>query len=190
MEGFAICGETGTAEGAVDLAASLGADIVVLDLFLASKGDGLPLVTAMRQRLPGAKILVFSMNAEEIFGDRAIEAGANGYLVKGGELSELQDALRVVQSGATYRRGSPNGIADPAASTAVAKAMAGLSGRELQVFLLLGAGKSTQQIADELGVSMKTASAHRENLKVKLGVSSAPELVRRAVAFVVGQGTS
>ncbi len=67
-------------------------------------------------------------------------------------------------------------------------ALGALSDREMQVFLLLGGGKATQQIATELGISMKTASAHRENLKTKLGVDSAAELVRHAVTYIVGQG--
>lgn len=191
MPGFAICGETGTSVGAPEAAAAASADIIVLDLFLGTKGDGLPLVTAIRQGLPAAKILVFTMNAEELFGNRAIAAGANGYLVKGGELSELQEAIRQVSAGQTYRRHGLAAEGDGAAEApTVNAALAELSDREMQVFLLLGAGKSTQQIADDLGVSIKTASAHRENLKAKLGVSSAPELIRRAVAYVVGHGNN
>jgi DNA-binding CsgD family transcriptional regulator len=63
-----------------------------------------------------------------------------------------------------------------------------LTDREMQVFLLLGGGKATGQIAEELSLSVKTISTHRENLKTKLGADSAAELVRKAVAYVVGSG--
>jgi len=63
-----------------------------------------------------------------------------------------------------------------------------LTDREMQIFLQLGAGKTTGQIAEELSLSVKTISTHRENLKAKLGAESAPELVRKAVAYVVGRG--
>lgn len=187
MPGFSICGEIGTSVGAAQAAAAAQADIVVLDLLLGTAGDGLELIHAVRAALPGARLLVFSMNSEDLFAHRAIKAGANGYLTKGGDLSELQDALRCVQRGETYlstRLRARTPLHQPETDTRLSS----LTDREMQIFLLLGAGKSTQQIADELGISRKTASAHRENIKVKLRLASAPELVRHAVAYVVGQG--
>jgi DNA-binding NarL/FixJ family response regulator len=186
---FTVCGETGTTIGAAAAAQALGAEIVVLDLLLGTAGDGLELVSTLHAALPRARLLVFSMNAENLFAERALRAGAHGYLMKGGDLTELQDALKRIKAGEIYlsprmtlSRGSRRAGTEPASP------LANLSDREMQVFLLLGAGKSTQQIATELGISMKTASAHRENLKLKLGIASAAELVRHAVAYVVGQG--
>ncbi len=191
LPGFEICGETGTAVGAAAAALEARADVVILDLLLGVAGDGLELVAAMRAALPRARLLVFSMNREELFAERALRAGAHGYVMKGGDLTELQAALRCIHEGGTYlnprltaRRGGAQrlGVGGPS------NPLGALSDREMQVFLLLGAGKSTQQIAVELGISMKTASAHRENLKTKLGVDSASELVRHAVTYIVGQG--
>ncbi len=190
LPGFEVCGETGTTVGAPAAARAARADIVVLDLLLGTPGDGIALVTALRTTLPRAKLLVFSMNAEELFAELTLRAGADGYLMKGGDLTDLQAALRHVAAGEIYL--SPRLAARHASSRRLsgnnAGPLASLSDREMQIFLLLGAGKSTQQIATELGVSMKTASAHRENLKVKLGVDSASELIRLAVTYVVGQG--
>lgn len=191
LPGFEVCGETGMAAGAPAAAREAQADIVILDLLLGTAGDGLELVAAMHAALPRARLLVFSMNREELFAERALRAGAHGYLMKGGDLTELQAALRCIQAGGTYlnsrltaRRFGKNrlGVSGPPDT------LGALSDREMEVFLLLGAGKSTQQIATELGISMKTASAHRENLKAKLGVDSAAELVRHAVTYIVGQG--
>jgi DNA-binding NarL/FixJ family response regulator len=190
LPGFELCGETGRPEGAPEAAAHARADAVILDLMLGGGRDGLELVAAMRSALPKARLLVFSMNAEELFAERVLKAGANGYLMKGGDLSQLQNALVRLARGETVlsptmkerldeaRRFGPRGAAP----------LASLSDRELQVFMRLGAGRSTHQIAEELGVSMKTVSAHRENLKTKLGAASAPELVRQAVEYVVAQG--
>ncbi|MES2693120.1 MAG: response regulator transcription factor [Verrucomicrobiota bacterium] len=187
MAGFVVCGELGTSIGAVEAARAAAPDIVVLDLLLGSAGDGLELVAALHAGLPAARLLVFSMNSEELFAYRALRSGARGYLTKGGDLTELQEALRAVQRGDIYL--SPR-LRDQtsAAPAGPFTQLTSLTDREMQVFLLLGAGKSTQQIADELGISRKTASAHRENIKVKLRLSSASELVRHAVAYVVGQG--
>lgn len=190
MPGFEICGELGVAAGAVEAAQAARAEIIVADLLLGVSGDGLELISALCSGLPQARVLVFSMNSEDLFADRALRAGARGYLTKGGDLSQLQEALRVLQRGEIYL--SPGlatrRIGRRRVGSISVGPMATLSDREMQVFLLLGAGKSTNQIAEELGVSMKTASAHRENLKAKLGIESAAELVRQAVAYVVGQG--
>ncbi len=190
LPGFEVCGEKGTTVGAPEAARAARADIVVMDLLLGTPGDGLELVSSLRTALPRAKLLVFSMNAEELFAELILRAGAHGYLMKGGDLTDLQAALRIIAAGEIYL--SPRLAARHATSRRLggndAGPLANLSDREMQIFLLLGAGKSTQQIATELGVSMKTASAHRENLKVKLGVESASELVRLAVTYVVGQG--
>src|SRR5262249_28386134 len=156
LPGFELCGEFGRAEGAPEAAAAARADAVIQDLMLGGGRDGIELVTAMRAALPDAKLLVFSMNAEELFAERVLRAGANGYLMKGGALSHPQTALIRVAGGETVlsdamkarrdeaRRFGPRGEAP----------LASLSDRELQVFLRLGAGRSTNQIAEELGVSM------------------------------------
>ncbi len=190
LPGFEVCGETGTPAGAPAAAHDAKADIVILDLLLGVAGDGLELVAAMHAAVPRARLLVFSMNTEDLFAERSLRAGAHGYLMKGGDLTELQNALRCVASGEVYlsRALSARRAAGRRLGPGTGGPLASLSDREMQVFLLLGGGKSSQEIARELGVSMKTVSAHRENVKVKLGIDSAAELIRHAVTYVVGQG--
>ncbi len=96
LPGFEICGETGVAAGAPAAAREARADIVILDLLLGAAGDGLELVAAMHAAVPRARLLVFSMNREELFAERALRAGAHGYLMNGGDLTELQGALRCI----------------------------------------------------------------------------------------------
>lgn len=190
LPGFEICGEIGVPTGAIEAARAAEATIIVVDLLLGTAGDGVEFVSALRAALPAVRILVFSMNSEDLFADRAIRAGAHGYLMKGGDLTDLQEALRQVAAGKVYLNPklAIRRIGKRRIGSTDAGPLASFSDREMQVFLLLGAGKSTQEVADELGVSGKTVSAHRENLKVKLGARSASELVRQAVAYVVGQG--
>jgi DNA-binding NarL/FixJ family response regulator len=189
MPGWELCGETGRAQGAPESASAARADAVVTDLILGSGGDGLELVAALRAALPDAKLLVFSMHPEDLFAERALKAGADGYLVKGGDLEELKRALEDVARGGVHLSDAMKRRRDAARwfGPRAEGPLASLSDRELQVFQRLGAGLTTQAIAEELGVSVKTVFAHRENLKTKLGVSTASELVRHAVAYALGR---
>jgi len=184
---FEICAEADTANAAAELAERESPDVVVLDLHLGGR-DGIEMVGRMRELLPRAKILVFSMNSEDLFAQRALRAGANGYLMKEGGLEELQRALDCIMAGDVYvsERMNARMLSAMARGGTEGDVLANLTDREMQIFLLLGAGKSTGQIAEELSLSVKTISTHRENLKMKLGVESAAELVRKAVAHVVG----
>jgi DNA-binding NarL/FixJ family response regulator len=184
-----ICGEADSVSSAFSLAESLQPDIVVLDLHLGGR-DGIEFVGDMRRLLPKAKLLVFSMNSEELFAPRALRAGANGYLMKEGGLDELQRALQCILEGKVYVSEHMNGRLLGAAARGGGDddILSTLTDREMQVFLRLGEGRTTGQIAEELSLSVKTVSTHRENLKTKLGIESASELMRKAVAYVVRHG--
>jgi len=188
MSGYELCGEIGKAEGAAEAASAARADAVVLDFSLGGR-DGVELVAAMRAALPNAKLLVFSMHPDQLFAERALKAGADGYLMKGGDLSQLEHALTRVIAGEVYLSEMVRRRLESARwfGTRSEGPLGSLSDREMQVFQRLGSGLSNQQIAQELGVSIKTVSAHRENLKSKLGLGSAAELVRHAVAYVLGR---
>ncbi len=188
IEGVELVGEAADVRSALDLAAKQRPDLVVLDLTLGGR-DGVELVSEMRRELPKARILIFSMNAEDLFAERALRAGANGYLSKDGGLEALTDAIRVVLDGRVYVSDAMNERLLRAAvspESAQPDRLAALSDRELQVFLRLGQGRGTREIAEELCLSIKTISTYRENLKVKLDVAGAAELVREAVAYVTG----
>jgi len=192
MPGYELCGETGKAEGAAEAAAAARPDAVISDLVLGSGRDGVELVAGLRAALPAAKLLVFSMHPEHLFAERVLKAGADGYLMKGGDLGELKEALLQVMAGKVSLSDKMRTRLESARWFGPRQEgpLASLSDREMQVFLRLGSGLSNQEIAEELGVSIKTVSAHRENLKSKLGLESAAELVRHAVTYVLGRGSA
>jgi DNA-binding NarL/FixJ family response regulator len=184
--GYAIIGEAGTLAEALELGALHQPDLVVLDLVLGGR-DGPEGVAEMRRALPRAGILVFSMNPEEVFAPLVLGAGANGYLVKSQDFDELHRALAQILAGGTYL--STNMARVIAAGGRLPTDIDTLTGREMQVFLRLGEGKTTSEIAYELNLSVKTIFTHRDRIKAKLQARSGADLVRRAMTHVLRQGT-
>jgi len=183
--GYCVGGEAGNMTDALELAIQLQPDIVVLDLVLGGR-DGPDGVAEMRRALPHAGILVFSMNAEEIYAPLVLEAGANGYLVKSHDFDELFRALGQILAGGTYL--SPQMTRTLAAGGHAASDMELLTGREMQVFLRMGEGKTTSEIAYELNLSIKTVFTHRDRIKAKLHARNGAELTRRAMNYVYRHG--
>jgi DNA-binding NarL/FixJ family response regulator len=190
--GFEICGEAENADDALALGATHRPRLVILDLNLNGR-DGDRTITLMRRACPEAAILVFSMNPEELFAERALGEGASGYLMKTDGFEALHEAVRQVLAGEVFLSVR---MRERSAATAVSsgagggtgftpKSVASLTARELQILHRIGAGRGSAEIAEELGLSIKTISAHRENLKKKLGAPTAAELIRQAVAWVL-----
>lgn len=189
LPGFTVCGEAESVEKALVLAKELQPEMVVLDLVFGGR-DGMEGVSQMRQALPKALILVFSMNPEELFAERALNAGANGYLMKTDGFKALHLALETMSRGESYlsermrdrlanqKAGGRPGVGD----------LSLLTEREMQIFWRIGEGKTSSSIAAELGLSVKTVATHRENMKAKLGLASGPDLTRRAITWVLAQG--
>jgi len=182
-----VCGEAQNAREALRAVASLQPDIVILDLSLP-KGHGLELVKDLRTLHPDLRVVVFSMHDESVFAERALRAGAHGYVMKQEPPERLLVAIRTVLRGDYF-------ISESASSTclqafvsrstkAVTHSVARLSDRELEIFQLIGQGVSTRKIADRLGRSIKTIETHRTRIKEKLAVKSAAELVHRATCWV------
>ena len=168
--------------------------MVILDLNLGGR-DGDKAVALMRRQCPEAAILVFSMNPEELFAERALADGANGYLMKTDGFEELHHAVGRILAGETYLsvrlRERLTAVGRGGNGTMIGEApqrVSNLTARELQIFRRIGEGRGTAEIVAELGLSIKTVSAHRENLKKKLGATTAAELIRLAVAWVLGHG--
>ncbi len=163
-------------------------DLLILDLWMG-KNDGLELLRQVHEHWPTIRVLVYSMNDESQYGIRALRAGAAGYLMKSHGLDELLRALRIVASGGRYV--SPvladeligNGL-HPNPDPLKPAALSILSDREIQVLRLIGKGYATAAISSELGISVKTVGAHRENLKNKLNARNAASLVQKAVLLV------
>lgn len=188
-----VVGEAETVAEARKAAEQLKPDLVVLDITLR-EGNGLDLVRDLRVRCPKTSVLVISMHDETIYAERALKAGARGYLMKDQARGNVIAAIRKVLSGEVYLslRMSQQ-ILDKMATGGApggGSPVDVLSDRELEVFRLLGEGLSTRQVAQQVHRSIRTIDAHRENIKRKLRLSSAAELIKRAVLWVQEEGRS
>lgn len=175
---FDVVGQAGDPATARESVARLKPDLVLLDLVLGD-ADGLALIRELRQWHPPAKIIVLSMLNRAEFEHRALAAGAVAYFEKSVNLDHLGPALQAVLS-------ATSSLADMA--TLPRSQVALLSDRELQVFTLIGRGRSTAEIAEALGVSPRTIDAHKEHIKQRLGLAHAAELSARAAQWVTRQG--
>lgn len=164
-------------------------DILILDLMLGHE-DGLELIKQIRSLRPGLLILVISMHDEWLFAERALRAGASGYIMKKESPEEVLAAVHAVLGGEVYLSGrmrvllAEKGLASNPVHCLVPEANPPLSDRELHVFRLIGAGLSTKQAALAMHLSIKTIETYRENLKAKLRLANAAELVRAAKEWV------
>jgi DNA-binding NarL/FixJ family response regulator len=181
---YEICGEAGAPAEALKLAAREQPDLLILDLMLGARG-GANFTAQCLRHAPGARVLVLSQHDEALYAERVLAAGARGYLMKGEELEGVVGALAAIMRGEIVLSPRMNArILGRRAHGAADGRYSGLSNREIQIFLLIGAGRSTGEIAAELGLSPKTVGAHREHIKIKLGLATAAELEREALLHV------
>ena len=186
---FTVCGQSESAEEALGEIPSLKPDACVVDISLPGM-NGIELVKNLLAQLPELKILVVSRHDEELYAERAIRAGAKGYLMKLEAGEVLVSAVRQVMNGGIY-------LSDKIGSQLIMKIASGqsagdnplelLSDRELEVFELTGKGESTKEIAQRLHVSVKTIDTYRARIKEKMHLKTANELMRRAVQWVEGE---
>lgn len=177
-----LCCEASNAQEAMAALTQCDPALAIVDITLAGE-SGLDLIKLMRRRNSKLAILAMSLHDEAIFAERALHAGANGYLMKHEATVNILLAVRMVLSGGIYlseamhrrlaqKLASPAGLPDDS--------IAGLSGREFEVLHLLGLGFGTRQISEKLNRSIKTIEAHRAALKEKLQLKSGADLVRFA----------
>ncbi|HTW58749.1 MAG TPA: response regulator transcription factor [Terriglobales bacterium] len=188
-----VCGEAEDAQTAVQSIATARPDILVVDISLNGP-DGLDLLKDIRTRNLELPVLILSMHDESIYAERALRAGAQGYIMKQEATEKVLVALRRILSCEIYvserianrmlqrfigsrGAGRPSSIAD-------------LTDRELEVFRLIGEGHSTRQIAEELHISVKTVESYQAHIKEKLSLRSARELVQHAIQWSVGEKTA
>jgi DNA-binding NarL/FixJ family response regulator len=182
-----VCAEAGNRQAALEAIVRRPPDLAIVDLSLEGGEDGLDLVKALKIRSPSIPALVLSMHPEALYAERALRAGARGYLAKQHLGEAVLVAIRRVLAGRMYMT---EALEMDLASRFVGangkpkSPLATLSDRELQVFRLIGEGRRTREIAPILNLSPKTIESYREHLKQKLDIDGAPELVRRAVRFV------
>lgn len=179
--GYDPVGQAMSGEEALDqLTRDLAPDLIVLDISLPGAG-GLDLVAPLLAAAPDARILVFSMNDQTGFAARALQAGAQGFLSKNAPPSDFRDAVRTLEAGEFYLAPKQAMALATLRAGAVGDPLGALSDRERQVLALIGQGHALQAIADQLGVSYKTAANTSSALKKKLGVDGINGLMKFAL---------
>ena len=190
QEDMLVCGEAACENEAVELVMQTCPDLVLVDISLQS-GNGIELVKRIRLLNAETKILVVSTFQESLYAERALRAGALGYLNKQESNDKLLVAIRTVLKGERFM--SPE-ITQRLVSQALGKQsltddpLKILTDRELEIFRLIGAGNSTSTIAEQLFLSPHTVDTHRENIKKKLGFKNAAELNRQAIQSMLESG--
>lgn len=183
-----VCGEAGTVAEALELAAQSSPDLVIVDISLPDR-SGLELVKQLTAGGDGPRIVISSMHDEKLFAERALKAGAHGYVAKEEATRDLVDAVRKVAAGEVYLSQEMTQhmlqVSAGTASTDGASGVEALSDRELEVFERIGEGLTTREIAERLLLSVKTIETHRENVKAKLDLRNNNELIRRAVEWTL-----
>jgi DNA-binding NarL/FixJ family response regulator len=181
-----VCGEAEDAFAAEEAAAALKPDLAVVDISLKDK-DGIDLIKILKARHPQLPILVFSMHEESTYAERALHAGASGYIMKQEGTENLVAAVRRILSGRIYlSEDMESRILQAAVRAGPAKPaslLERLSDRELQVFELTGQGLGTRQIAEKLFLSVKTVETYRAQIKRKMNLNTGMELIKLAIQW-------
>jgi DNA-binding NarL/FixJ family response regulator len=184
-----VCGEADDIESALQMIVARRPALVIVDIALRD-GHGIDLIKRIVAAGIDTRMLVVSAYDESLFAERALRAGASGYINKQELQGKVVEALRTVQRGERYL--SPamaqRLIAQAIGSKAAAGGTEALTDRELQIFQLVGRGKSTREIANELNVSVHTIDSHREHIRAKLDLRSGTELIQRAVQWHIENG--
>jgi DNA-binding NarL/FixJ family response regulator len=188
MEGWELCGEGANASTAKDVIQKQNPDLAVVDLSLADS-HGLDLIRDLHVQYPALPILVFSQHDESQYAERAIRAGAAGYVMKSEPPKILIDAIRSVLEGEIFLSPRMSKLLlrqtlDRKSPQAARSSESRLTDREVTILEFLGKGMTAGRIAQSLNLSVKTIDAHRANLKRKLGLRSGAELVVYACKWV------
>ncbi len=183
---LSVCGEAENAAQTMEVIAARKPDLVVVDITLPGK-SGLELIKDIQTLHPGLPVLVVSMHEESLYAERALRAGARGYIMKQESPHRLVAAIRRVLEGHIYVSEKMSAqileIFSGTRPKASRSPIEQLSDREFEIFQLIGQGRSTEEIAQQLHLSVKTVAVHNANIKKKLQVKTARELIRRAVLW-------
>jgi DNA-binding NarL/FixJ family response regulator len=182
---LSVCGEAEDSAGAIAEIESTHPDVALIDISLKNE-SGLELVKTLQNRFPEVALIVLSMHEEALYAERALHAGARGYVMKRETTKNVLTAIRRVVEGDIYVGDRVvNAMAKRMSSrkTAAAEPVERLSDRELEIFRLLGQGRTPSQIAEDLSLSLKTVQAYCARAKEKFGVTSLTELLRAAIRW-------
>jgi len=187
-----VVAEADTGGQGLDIAVKEKLDLALLDISLPDK-NGLELIKDIRAVKPELPLLIVSMHDEALYAERVLRAGARGYIMKQEGGKKLLQAIRQVLTGQIYvsEKMSARILETFSGNRAdqTSSPVARLSDREFEVFQLIGQGKGTKEIAQHLNLSVKTVEVHRANIKEKLSLTTATDLVRFAVRWTESQGT-
>ena len=184
-----VCGHGEDAFESLRTIRQMKPDIALVDISL-KESDGIELLKELRAQDPDLPVLILSMHDESLYAERALRAGARGYIMKQEAPQALLQAVRRVLDGQVY-------VSDRMSATLLQRMVGGrkpggelpmdrLTDRELEIFRMIGAGMSVKEIADKLCLSAKTIEAHREHMKEKLNFKSSAELLRFAIRNAPG----
>lgn len=181
-----VCAEAEKAETAMEALRSLDVDVAIVDLALPGL-SGIELIRKIQAEFDDLPVIVLSMHDEQFYAERALRAGARGYVMKEESTDKLIEAIHQVHNGELF-------VSDEIAKKMLFRIVTGdgdelqpvhrLSDRELEVFQLIGQGYSTRKIAEMLHLSIKTIESYRANIKIKLDLKNAAELMQHAVKWV------
>ena len=185
------CGGAHSAEQAVSEITKSNPDVLITDITLPNR-SGLELIKDLSTMHPNVLVLVYSMHDEMFYAERALRAGARGYLMKEAGSEKMLEALRSVLAGeiAVSRKIAAkildlfSGAKPRRSKSPVEK----LTDREFDIYQLIGKGRSTKEIGEQLHISPKTVAVHREHIKEKLGLESAAELMHHAIRWEEAEG--
>ena len=190
---LSVCGEAEDARTAMQSVTTAKPDILVVDISLNGP-DGLDLLKNIRMRYPSLPVLILSMHDESVYAERALRAGAQGYIMKQEATEKVLVALRRILSNEIYvseriaNRMLQRYIGNPSAGGP--SSIADLTDRELEVFRLIGEGHSTRKIAEDLHISVKTVESYQAHIKEKLSLRSGRELVQHAIQWNISEKTA
>lgn len=186
---FHVCGEADNGGTAFSMIEKIRPDLVVIDISLTGRG-GLELTRMLKDELPQLPTLILSMHEESIYAERALQAGARGYIMKHETANLIIDAIRQVCAGKIFLSTKMTNelltkmVGGATPSNKENLEISQLTNRELEVFELIGGGKTTREISDELCLSPKTIGTYRERIKEKMNFRNSAELTHRAVQWV------
>jgi DNA-binding NarL/FixJ family response regulator len=189
--GLEVCGEADDAPAALQQICSLKPDLAIVDISLRSS-SGLELIKSLADAGAACPVLVLSMHDESLYAERVLRAGGRGYIMKQEGGRKIMEAVRRVLEGRAY-------VSDKLAATIIdifsghrsdsSSAVEKLSDREFEILQHIGHGLATKDIAQRVRISVKTVEVHRVNIKRKLGLRTATELIHFAVRWVESQPT-
>jgi len=190
--GFIICGEAEEGNSAIKIISETNPDLVIVDIELKGNIDGIELVGAVKSRFPHIKVLVMSMDDGTLYAEKSIKAGAKGYIAKAEAAENIVSAIEAVMDNKVYLSSS---ISNKIATKHIYGSPDNekidihlLSGRELEIFQLIGKGYKRNEIAARLNININTMESHRRKIREKLSIENSSELTKIAVQYSASEG--